>query len=104
MGFLSPLTGEKLATISTCGKMRIYDVDNQAKRQRPSVVVVRYEAKQNSYNCRAIWHPKREDLLFIGSNKNPRRIEAISDKGVYYHSLKGEYLNTICQIVTCHPT
>jgi len=51
-----------------------------------------------------IWHPRREDLLFIGSMKFPRQIDAISDKGVYYHSLKGEHLGTICSIVTCHPT
>ena len=52
----------------------------------------------------AVWHPMREDLLFIGSMNHPRQIDALSDKGVYYPSLKGEHLGTICCIVACHPT
>ena len=52
----------------------------------------------------AVWHPRREDLLFIGSMNRPRQIDAISDKGVSYHPLQGEDLGSICSRVVCHPT
>ena len=37
--YLSPLTGEKLATVCMDDKIRIYDVDNQAQHKSPSVEI-----------------------------------------------------------------
>lgn len=34
----------------------------------------------------------------------PRQIEAFSDTGKPYPSLKGDALSTICPIVKCHPS
>ena len=52
----------------------------------------------------AIWHPKREDIILVGSMNRPRQIDILSDKGVPYPSLKGEDLGSICSLIAYHPT
>ena len=52
----------------------------------------------------AIWHPRREDILFVGSMNQPWQIDVLSDKGTAYPSLKGEHLGSICSLIAYHPT
>ena len=52
----------------------------------------------------AIWHPRREDILFVGSMNQPRQIDVLSEKGTPYPSLKGEHLGSICSLIAYHPT
>jgi len=103
--FFSPISGEKLATVAYDDKIRIYEVD--AKKEQTGPAVAFYHNNQTGRwlsTFKAVWHPRREDILFVGSMKHPRQINVISDKGYHYPSLQGEHLGSICSLVTCHPT
>jgi WD40 repeat protein len=103
--FLSPLTGEKLATVAYDNKIRFYEVGGSNKTESPSKSIHHNNQTGRWLSTfQAVWHPRREDLLFIGSMNRPRQIDAISDKGVSYPPLQGEDLGSICSRVVCHPT
>jgi len=103
--FLSPLTGEKLATVAYDNKIRFYEVGGSNKTESPSQSIHHNNQTGRWLSTfQAVWHPRREDLLFIGSMNRPRQIDAISDKGVSYPPLQGEDLGSICSRVVCHPT
>ena len=53
---------------------------------------------------KAVWHPKREDLFFCGSMKQPRQIDVFNDQGQPLGPLKGDDLASICSIIAVHPT
>lgn len=103
--FFSPLTGDKLATVCMDDKIRIYDLQEHEAEKSPAVAF--YHNNQTGRwlsKFEAIWHPRREDILLVGSMKRPRQIDIISDKGISYPSLEGEDLGSICSLIAYHPT
>merc|ERR1719295_2537562 len=85
--FFSPLTGDKLETVCYDDKIRIYDLMEHKSEKSPAVSF--YHNINNKMGRRlskfeAIWHPRREDILFVGSMNPPRQINIISDKGIPY--------------------
>lgn len=102
----SPLTGKSVVTVCHDDKVRLYKSWSQSKTE-----ISPYKSiPHNNYTGRwlttfkADWHPRRDDLFFMGSMNQPRRIEAFSDQGVAYPTLMGDALGSICSIVKCHPT
>ena len=58
-----------------------------------------------SFNFQAEWHPRRDDIFFVGSMAQPRQIDVYSDQGDHFVlGDGGEYLASVCSIVKCHPT
>ena len=54
---------------------------------------------------KAEWHPKREDVFFVGSMSQPRQIDVLDGStGAQLGPLVGEDLASVCSIVRCHPT
>jgi len=103
--FFSPLTGEKLATVCYDNKIRIYDLKEQKAEKNPTVAFYHNNNTGRWLSTfKAIWHPRREDILFVGSMNQPRQIDVLSDKGTPYPSLKGEHLGSICSLIAYHPT
>merc|ERR1719273_1118160 len=104
--FLSPLTGNKLLTVCYDNKIRLYDASGQEYVNGFPVATIHHNTETGRWltKFRAEWHPRREDLFFIGSMNHPRRIEAFSETGKPYASLRGDDLGTVCSIVKCHPS
>lgn len=103
--FFSPLTGEKLATVCYDNKIRVYDLKEQKAEKNPTVAFYHNNNTGRWLSTfKAIWHPRREDILFVGSMNQPRQIDVLSDKGTAYPSLKGEHLGSICSLIAYHPT
>jgi len=103
--FFSPLTGDKLATVCYDNKIRMYDLKEHKAEKTPAV---QFYHNNNTgrwlSKFQAIWHPRREDIILVGSMNQPRQIDILSDKGVPYPSLQGEHLGSICSLIACHPT
>jgi len=103
--FFSPLTGDKLATVCYDDKIRMYDLKEHKAEKTPAV---QFYHNNNTgrwlSKFQAIWHPKREDIILVGSMNQPRQIDILSDKGVPYPSLQGEHLGSICSLIAYHPT
>lgn len=103
--FFSPLTGEKLATVCYDNKIRVYDLSHHEDEKHPAVAFYHNNNTGRWLSTfKAIWYPKREDILLVGSMNHPRQIDVLSDKGIPYQSLQGEHLGSICSLITCHPT
>merc|ERR1711997_1150674 len=107
--FFSPKTGSKVVTVAYDNKLRLYDTSDEnltAKILKP--------CKSISHNnqtgrwlttFKAEWHPKRDDVFFVGSMNQPRQIDVYSDQGDHFPmGDRGEYLASVCSIVKCHPT
>ena len=53
----------------------------------------------------AVWDPKQEDCIIVGSMAQPRRVEVFHETGKWVHSfLGGECLASVCSINAVHPT
>ena len=53
----------------------------------------------------AVWDPKQEDCVIVGSMAQPRRVEIFHETGKWVHSfLGGECLASVCSINAMHPT
>ena len=52
----------------------------------------------------AMWDPKQEDCVIVGSMAHPRRVEIFHETGKRVHSFGGEYLVSVCSINAMHPT
>jgi len=104
----SPISGNKVATVAYDDKVRVYDTSKLTGTVLPSSQV-----KHNNQTGRWLttfkvsWHPKMDDLLFMGSMERPRQIEAfrVGDQGIkMVKALKGEDLGSVCSVVAAHPT
>jgi hypothetical protein len=52
----------------------------------------------------AEWHPRKDNIFFVGSMSQPRQMDVFTDTGDHHFNLKGDDLASICSIVKCHPT
>ncbi|XP_076814725.1 WD repeat-containing protein 76-like [Clavelina lepadiformis] len=103
--YFSPLSGDKLLTTSLDDKIRIYDSSNiMDTHMVASVNHNNYTGRWLS-NFRAIWHPRQEDIVVVGSMNRPvRQIDIFNGKLKYMHSLQDENLHSICSLTCVHPT
>ena len=58
----------------------------------------------------AEWHPRLDDIFFIGSYQSgsgkyyqSRRINVFTDQGRNFQ-MSSKYLKSVCSIVKCHPS
>ncbi len=103
--FFCPVGGNVVNTVCYDNKIRLYDINQTGAEIRPS-----WSVAHNNQTGRWLttfkteWHPRRDDLFFVGSMQHPRQIEAFSAKGEMVATLKGNYLASVCSIVKCHPS
>ncbi len=104
--FFSPLAGAHVNTVCYDNKIRLFD--SSASGDVPPSVSVEHDNQTGRWltTFKAEWHPRRDDLFFVGSMRQPRRIEAFSTPGRLVAELGdgGEHLASVCSIVKCHPT
>ena len=115
----SPLTGNKVVTISYDDSIKLFDIsdENMAKHHgtklKPYQTIDHYtKTNKTTVPIKAEWHPRFDDTFFVGSsytNGNPRSnrkmhgIDVVSDQGNSY-TLSSPQLKSLCSIVKCHPT
>jgi len=114
--FFSPATGNRVVTVgygSTNGlsKLRLYDTSDEnltkhyGKNYLEPYERIGYASSTGQLvtQHRAEWHPRLDDIFFIGSYQGSRRINVFTDTGRNF-SMSSKYLKSVCSIVKCHPS
>ncbi|KAK2505847.1 hypothetical protein MC885_019814, partial [Smutsia gigantea] len=104
--YFSPLTGNRIVTTCADCKLRIFDSSCIAS-QIPLLTTIRHNTLTGRWLTRfqAVWDPKQEDCVIVGSMAHPRRVEIFHETGKLVHSFfGGECLASVCSINAVHPT
>jgi len=107
--FFSNKTGSRVVTVAYDNKLRLYDTSDDNLKS-PSLKPYKSITHNNQTGrwlttFKAEWHPRRDDIFFVGSMAQPRQIDVYSDQGDHFvMGDSGEYLASVCSIVKCHPT
>ena len=119
----SPLTGNKVVTISYDDSIKLFDIsdENMAKHHgtmlKPYQTIDHYtKTNKTTVPIKAEWHPRFDDIFFVGSsyhdlytdgraksNRKMHGIDVVSDQGNSF-TLSSPQLKSLCSIVKCHPT
>ncbi|XP_076983802.1 WD repeat-containing protein 76 isoform X3 [Tamandua tetradactyla] len=103
--YFSPMTGNRVVTTCADCKLRIFD-SSCLSSQVPLLTTIRHNTFTGRWLTRfqAVWDPKQEDCVIVGSMDYPRRIEIFHETGKGVHSFfGGEYLASVCSINAMHP-
>ncbi|XP_025127614.3 WD repeat-containing protein 76 isoform X3 [Bubalus bubalis] len=104
--YFSPLTGNRVVTTCADCKLRIFD-SSCISSKIPLLTTIRHNTITGRWLTRfqAVWDPKQEDCIIVGSMAQPRRVEVFHETGKWVHSfLGGECLASVCSINAVHPT
>ncbi|XP_006162939.1 WD repeat-containing protein 76 isoform X2 [Tupaia chinensis] len=104
--YFSPLTGNRVVTTCADCNLRIFD-SSCLSSQMPLLTTIRHNTITGRWLTRfqAVWDPKQEDCVIVGSMAYPRRVEIFHETGKRVHSfLGGECLVSVCSINAMHPT
>ncbi|XP_065728257.1 WD repeat-containing protein 76 isoform X1 [Phocoena phocoena] len=104
--YFSPLTGNRVVTTCADCKLRIFD-SSCISSKIPLLTTIRHNTITGRWLTRfqAVWDPKQEDCIIVGSMAHPRRVEIFHERGKWVHSfLGGECLSSVCSINAMHPT
>ncbi|XP_020737086.1 WD repeat-containing protein 76 isoform X1 [Odocoileus virginianus] len=104
--YFSPLTGNRVVTTCADCKLRIFD-SSCISSKIPLITTIRHNTITGRWLTRfqAVWDPKQEDCVIVGSMAHPRRVEIFHETGKWVHSfLGGECLASVCSINAMHPT
>ena len=121
----SPATGNRVVTVGYgigCGtpgteKLRLYDTSDENLTKHSGKKYLAPYKKISHANptgklvtqIRAEWHPRIDDILFIGSYYGYsrvgqfHRIDVLTNEGIDF-PMTSEYLKSVCSIVKCHPS
>ena len=102
----SPITGNKVLTVSYDDKLRLFDTSKLEGELRGKEKRHNNQTGPRLTPFKARWHPRYEDLVFTGSMNRPREMEAWQADSTLSRifSFKGEELLSICSILDFHPT
>ncbi|XP_020952241.1 WD repeat-containing protein 76 isoform X4 [Sus scrofa] len=103
--YFSPLTGNRVVTTCADCKLRIFD-SSCISSKIPLLTTIRHNTITGRWLTRfqAVWDPKQEDCVIVGSMAHPRRVEIFHETGKSVHSFLGESLASVCSINAMHPT
>ncbi|XP_022099517.1 WD repeat-containing protein 76-like isoform X2 [Acanthaster planci] len=102
--YFSPITGSKAVTTSYDDRVRILDVTESGNMEVEKAIRHDNHTGRWLTTFRAGWHPRREDVIVVGSMERPRRIHLFDDQGRLIHSLMDEALGSVCSVNAFHPT
>nr|ACO89009.1 WD repeat domain 76 (predicted) [Dasypus novemcinctus] len=102
--YFSPITGNRVVTTCADCKLRIFD-SSCISSQIPLLTTIRHNTFTGRWLTRfqAVWDPKQEDCIIVGSMDYPRRVEIFHETGKWVHSFHAEYLASVCSINAMHP-
>ncbi|XP_067411540.1 WD repeat-containing protein 76 isoform X2 [Emydura macquarii macquarii] len=104
--YFSPITGNKVVTTCSDDKLRVYDTSSLSSTI-PLLTAIRHNNNTGRWltRFRAIWDPKQDDCIVVGSMARPRQIEIFQASGEQLHSFYNvDYLGSVCSINAMHPT
>ncbi|EHH63039.1 hypothetical protein EGM_15926 [Macaca fascicularis] len=103
--YFSPLTGNRVVTTCADCNLRIFD-SSCVSSKIPLLTTIRHNTFTGRWLTRfqAMWDPKQEDCVIVGSMAHPRRVEIFHETGKRVHSFGGECLVSVCSINAMHPT
>jgi len=105
--FFSPKTGSRVVSVAYDNKLRIYDTSDDklnANHLKPyKSITHNNQTGRWLTTFKAEWHPRLDNVFFVGSMTQPRQIDAYSDQGDHF-VFNGEHLASVCSIVKCHPS
>ncbi|CAK6432293.1 unnamed protein product [Pipistrellus nathusii] len=104
--YFSPLTGNRVVTTCADCKLRFFD-SSCISSQIPLLTTIRHNTNTGRWltRFRAVWDPKQEDCVIVGSMAYPRQVAVFHQTGEQVHSfLGGERLASVCSINAMHPT
>ncbi|XP_076471667.1 WD repeat-containing protein 76-like [Babylonia areolata] len=103
--YFSPLTGRHILSCSADDTLNIYNCSSSCGEvTRAKTVSHNNKTGRWLTPFRAVWHPAREDVFFVGSMKSPRRMEAFGADGRLLHEFQGDILSSVCSVVQFHPS
>ena len=102
----SPVTGKSVVTVAYDNKLRLFKSFSPAEKSIRPYKTVAHNTQTGRWltTFKAEWHPRRDDLFFVGVMAHPRQVTAFTDQGVALPVLSGEALGSVCSIVKAHPT
>ena len=103
--FFSPQTGNNVVTVSYDNRIRLFNVQNMAEKEKKPFLSLNHNNQTGRWltTFKAEWHPKNDNVFFVGSMNRPRQIDVYTTDGDHFN-LKGEDLASVCSIIKCHPT
>ncbi|XP_022442929.1 WD repeat-containing protein 76 isoform X4 [Delphinapterus leucas] len=80
--YFSPLTGNRVVTTCADCKLRIFD-SSCISSKIPLLTTIRHNTITGRWLTRfqAVWDPKQEDCIIVGSMAHPRRVEIFHERG-----------------------
>ncbi|XP_038052643.1 WD repeat-containing protein 76-like isoform X2 [Patiria miniata] len=102
--YFSPITGSKVVTTSYDDRIRILQVDESGNMEVQKAIRHDNHTGRWLTTFRANWHPRREDVIVVGSMEKPRRIHLFDDQGHLLHSLLDEELASVSSVNAFHRT
>uniref|UniRef100_A0ACB8E515 WD repeat-containing protein 76 n=2 Tax=Sphaerodactylus townsendi TaxID=933632 RepID=A0ACB8E515_9SAUR len=104
--YFSPVTGNRVVTTCADDYLRIFGT-HCLSSMAPILTTIRHNNNTGRWltRFRAVWDPKRDDCIVVGSMARPRRVEVFHTTGELLHSFSSaDYLGSVCSINAWHPT
>nr|XP_024215212.1 WD repeat-containing protein 76-like [Halyomorpha halys] len=99
--FFSP-AGDQVLSTSNDDCVRIYSISHFYKASLKKTIPHNNHTGRWLSVFKAMWHPSRNDVFFIGSLLNPRRIQIYNNNGKLISELRNEAMTTISPVLSAH--
>ncbi|XP_061830724.1 WD repeat-containing protein 76-like isoform X2 [Nerophis lumbriciformis] len=104
--FFSPCTGNRVVTSCMDNHIRVYDTSSLTS-EAPLLTSISHNMKTGRWLSKlsAVWDPKQENCLIVGSVSWPRKVQVFHESGRLLQSFKDdELLHTVQSVTAFHPT
>ncbi|XP_070200372.1 WD repeat-containing protein 76-like [Littorina saxatilis] len=102
--YFSPVSGKYILSCSSEDTVNVFSSPTLSDKTERKTIRHNNHTGRWLTPFRAVWHPAREDVFFVGSMKSPRRIEAFGVDGRLLHEFDGEVLASVCSVLQFHPS
>ncbi|XP_057705504.1 WD repeat-containing protein 76-like isoform X2 [Corythoichthys intestinalis] len=103
--YFSPCTGNRVVTSCMDNNIRIFDT-SALTAEVPLLTSIHHNMRTGRWLSKlsAVWDPKREDCLLVGSMEKRRQVMVFHETGRPLHKfVDGEHLNTVLSVTAFHP-
>ncbi|XP_049573965.1 WD repeat-containing protein 76 [Syngnathus scovelli] len=104
--YFSPCTGNRVVTSCMDNYIRVYDTSTMIT-EAPLLTSISHDMRTGRWLSKlsAVWDPKQEDCLLVGSMLRPRRMQVFHESGRLMHTFTDdEHLSTVLSVTAFHPT
>ncbi|XP_061923122.1 WD repeat-containing protein 76-like isoform X4 [Entelurus aequoreus] len=104
--FFSPCTGNRVITSCKDNRLRVYDTSSLMS-EAPLLKSISHNMNTGCVvsTLSAVWDPKQENCLIVGSVSWPRKVQVFHESGRLLQSFEDyELLHTVQSVTAFHPT